>query len=73
VRVDDIPPSLRPAVELRHRKTRRRLPEDLVRLPQLAVLTLNRPLKKSAARDGFLLWQPAAFGFGAIVADDVRA
>jgi len=31
------------AVELRHREIRRRLPQDLVRLPQLADLALQRP------------------------------
>jgi type I restriction enzyme, R subunit len=33
----------------------------------------NRPLKKSAVRNGFLLAQPAAFGFGPFGAAGIRA
>jgi hypothetical protein len=33
---------------------------------------INRLLKKSAMRNGFLLAQPAAFGFGSFGADGMR-
>lgn len=33
----------------------------------------SRVLKKSAARNGFLSAQPAAFGFGSFSADGLRA
>lgn len=34
---------------------------------------INRPLKKPGTRNGFLLWQLAAFGFVVFGAEDVRA
>lgn len=40
---------------------------------QLLAAYLNRVLKKSPVRNGFLSAQPAAFGFGSFGADGMRA
>ena len=43
------------------------------KITDLLSAILNRLLKKSAARNGFLSAQPAAFGFGTFGADGIRA